>query len=83
LILFRSGPVRSGRVGSGRVGSGPVGSGLVGSGQVRSGPVGSDNGNSDNRAKSAQFKVKLPIGAELGNNLCQKKDHISIDDKSY
>ena len=35
------------------------GSGWVGLGQV--------DGNSDNRANSAQFQVKLPTGAELGN----------------
>ena len=40
------------------------------SGQVGSGQVGSDDdGNSDNRANSAQFQVKLPTGAELGNKI--------------
>ena len=37
------------------------------SGRVGSGRVG---GNSDNKANSAQFQVKLPTGAELGNNDC-------------
>ena len=36
-------------------------------GQVGSGWVGLDDGNTDNKANSAQFQVKLPTGAELGN----------------
>ena len=44
----------------------PVGSGRVGSGLV--------DGNSDNRANSAQFQVKLPTGAELGNRRSKFKD---------
>ena len=39
---------------------------MAGSGQVGSGQV---DGNSDNKATSAQFQLKLPIGAELGNYL--------------
>ena len=33
-----------------------------------SGPRPADGGNTDNRAKSAQFQLKLPTGAELGKN---------------
>ena len=41
---------------------------MAGSGQVGLGQVRLDDGKSDNRANSAQFQVKLPTVAELGNN---------------
>ena len=49
-------------------------SGRVRSGRVGSGRVGSDDVDSDNRANSAQFQVKLPDGAELGNK-CSRFVH--------